>query len=440
MDEENVHEVPRGLTLDQAQFLGFHQGQDELSARLDKLTQVVERMALARATVPSAHRVPRRNVQVEDDADWEDELPDEEEQPVPRQEQRGVGNNLKLKIPQFKGTSSPEEYLEWVQRVDKVFEYYEYSETQKCQFAALEFTDYANLWWENIKARRRRDGENEIRSWWEMKRLMHRRFVPKYYKQQLYLQLQSIRQCGMSIEDYVKEFKLLTVGSELRESQETTIARFLGGLNKGIADMFERKPFVSLEYVIKLVIKVRRQRKHGQLTTPRVFNLKPVIAGSTPQGSLKDIKCLEFHGFRHFTSEFSNWREVTIQNPHLVESEVEEAILDVCGVTSEEKVKYADEGEKLKVQPVVSSELKLEEQWECLENISKVLISNSPKQVLEEPILSSAQEELQEEFAIEDLSMVFHQVKPAQWIGPRIVTTSSRGRVRVMRNPLNMMA
>ncbi|PKI61406.1 hypothetical protein CRG98_018214 [Punica granatum] len=47
-------------------------------------------MALARAAVPRAHRVPRRNVQVEDEADWEDELPDKEEQPVPRREQRGV--------------------------------------------------------------------------------------------------------------------------------------------------------------------------------------------------------------------------------------------------------------------------------------------------------------------------------------------------------------
>ncbi|PKI51866.1 hypothetical protein CRG98_027699, partial [Punica granatum] len=221
-----------------------------------------------------------------------------------------------------------------------------------------------------------------------MKRLMHRRFVPEYYKQRLYLQLQSIRQCGMSVEDYVKEFMLLTVGCELRESQETTIAPFLGGLNKGIADMIERQPFVSLEDVIKLVIKVQRQRKHGQLTTPRVFNLKPVIVGSTPQGSAsrwneprkevegsrksqselakvkeqevdpqppvwcQDIKCLEFHEFRHFTSEFPNWREVTIQNPHPVESEVEEAVVDVCGATSKEKVEYADEGEKLKVQPV----------------------------------------------------------------------------------------
>ncbi|PKI46395.1 hypothetical protein CRG98_033233 [Punica granatum] len=228
MDEENVHEVPRGLTLDQEQFLGFLQRQDKLSAQLDQLTQVVERIALVRAPPQCAHRVPKRNVRVEDEADQEDELPEEKEQPVPRQQQR----------------------------------------------------------------------------------------------------------CGMSVEDYVKEFKQLTMGCELREAQETSIACFLGGLNKEIADMIKRQPFVSLEDVIKLAIKVLRQRKHCQRTTPRVFNQKPVIAGSTPQ--------------RHFTSEFSNWREVTIQNPHAVESEVEEAVVDVCVVTSKEKVEYADEGEELK--------------------------------------------------------------------------------------------
>ncbi|PKI72727.1 hypothetical protein CRG98_006885 [Punica granatum] len=185
MDEENVHEVLMGLTLDQAQFLGFQQRQDKLSARLNQLTQVVERIALAPAPSQRAHQVPRRNVQVEDEADQEDEIPEEKEQPIPRRQQRVIGNNIKLKIHQFKGTSSPEEYL------------------------------------------------------------------------------------------------------------------------------------------------------------------------------------------KHFISEFPNWLEVTIQNPHTIESEVEEAVEDVCVVMSKEKVEYADEGEKLKAQQVVSSESKLEEQRECLENIPK---------------------------------------------------------------------
>ncbi|PKI73051.1 hypothetical protein CRG98_006546 [Punica granatum] len=148
----------------------------------------------------------------------------------------------------------------------------------------------------------------------------------------------------MAGEDYVKEFKLLTVECELRESQETTIARSLGGPNKEIADMIERQPFVSLKDVIKLAVKVKEQEVDPH-----------------PPVRCRDIKCLEFHGFRHFTSEFPNWREVTIQNPHTVESEVEKAVEDVCRVTSKEKVEYADEGEKLMAHQVVSSESKLVE-------------------------------------------------------------------------------
>jgi hypothetical protein len=31
--------------------------------------------------------------------------------------------------------------LEWIQKVEKVFEWYEYVEERKCKVAALEFTD-----------------------------------------------------------------------------------------------------------------------------------------------------------------------------------------------------------------------------------------------------------------------------------------------------------
>ena len=67
-----------------------------------------------------------------------------------------------MRIPSFKKTSLLEEYLEWMQRVEKVFECQDYSEVKKCKLAALEFTDYANLWWENVKAQCRRDGEEKI--------------------------------------------------------------------------------------------------------------------------------------------------------------------------------------------------------------------------------------------------------------------------------------
>ena len=37
-------------------------------------------------------------------------------------------------------------------RVEKIFECQDYTEASKVKLVTLEFIDYANLWWENVKA------------------------------------------------------------------------------------------------------------------------------------------------------------------------------------------------------------------------------------------------------------------------------------------------
>ena len=48
-----------------------------------------------------------------------------------------------------------------------------------------------------------------------MKRIMQKCFVPEYYRQELYIRLQSLRQGGMCVEDYVKEFEMLMMRCDL---------------------------------------------------------------------------------------------------------------------------------------------------------------------------------------------------------------------------------
>ena len=56
-----------------------------------------------------------------------------------------------MKILPFRGTSFPDEYLEWMQLVEKIFECQDHTETSKVKLATLEFIDYANLSWENVR-------------------------------------------------------------------------------------------------------------------------------------------------------------------------------------------------------------------------------------------------------------------------------------------------
>ena len=59
-----------------------------------------------------------------------------------------------------------------------------YSETKKVKLAAIEFSDYVIVWWDQLMVNRRRNREYPIETWEKMKAIM--RFVPSYYYRELY--------------------------------------------------------------------------------------------------------------------------------------------------------------------------------------------------------------------------------------------------------------
>ena len=103
---------------------------------------------------------------------------------------------------------------------------------------------------------RRRNGERSIRSWEEMKVVMRKRFVPSYYYRDLYRKLQGLTQGSMNVEDYYKEMEIAMIRANIEEDREATMARFIGGLNKEIADVVELHYYVEMEELLYKAIKV----------------------------------------------------------------------------------------------------------------------------------------------------------------------------------------
>jgi hypothetical protein len=62
-------------------------------------------------------------------------------------------------------------------KVDKIFRKHNYSKEKKMTMTALEFDDYALIWWEQLCCDRENAGQEEVRSWAEMKREMRGRFA-----------------------------------------------------------------------------------------------------------------------------------------------------------------------------------------------------------------------------------------------------------------------
>lgn len=52
-----------------------------------------------------------------------------------------------MDIPEFEGRMQPDEFIDWLNTVDQVFQLQRY----KVKLAAIKLKKLASLWWENLK-------------------------------------------------------------------------------------------------------------------------------------------------------------------------------------------------------------------------------------------------------------------------------------------------
>ncbi|GKV07004.1 hypothetical protein SLEP1_g18816 [Rubroshorea leprosula] len=129
--------------------------------------------------------------------------------------------SIKMKIPPFQGKNDPDVYLEWEKKVELVFDCHNYSEEKKVKLAAVGFTDYAV----------------------------------------------GLTQGSRRVEDYHKEMEITMVRANVKEDREATMAQFLHGLNRDIANVVELQHYVELEDMVHMAMKVERQLKRKGATT-----------------------------------------------------------------------------------------------------------------------------------------------------------------------------
>jgi len=108
-------------------------------------------------------------------------------------------NEFRVDIPEFEGKLDPEEFLDWLNTVERVFDYKEVPEDKKVKLVALKLRKYASLWWTNLCTKRTRSQKEKIRSWEKMKKKLKARFLPISYVQDSYAQLHNLTQGTMSI-------------------------------------------------------------------------------------------------------------------------------------------------------------------------------------------------------------------------------------------------
>ena len=254
-------------------------------AELEKFHERVEQSFEQPQNPPTwcrRERLPRRGVRVEEDEYDGNGFEDENDHDSAVDDRRYGGRhrevrnqednnlrNIKMKIPSFQGKNDPEEYLEWERKVELVFDCHNYSENKKAKLAAIGFSDYATVWWDQLVFNMRRNREPIVETWEEMKRVMRKRFVSTYYYRELYNKLQNLRQGNRSVKEYYKEMKVAMTRENIEENREATMTMFLAGLKRKIQNVVELQHYVELEDMVHMAIKIENKVKRRDNTDTR---------------------------------------------------------------------------------------------------------------------------------------------------------------------------
>jgi len=65
-------------------------------------------------------------------------------------EDRGF-NNIKVTLPFFKGSSDPNEYLDWIVKLERQYNLNNVSDVKKMNYAISHLEGFASTWWEKIE-------------------------------------------------------------------------------------------------------------------------------------------------------------------------------------------------------------------------------------------------------------------------------------------------
>ena len=176
----------------------------------------------------------------------------------------GFRFNPKFNIPEFDGRMDPDEFLDWLNMVEHVFEYYDSPEREKVKLVATKVCKNASIWWKNMKRQRERYCKKKIQTWGKMKKELKRKYLPFNYRQDIYLKIQNFKQRDLSVEEYSTKFVNLIIKGDLQEAEEICIAHhYIAGLRSGVARVIFLQPCNSLQDVMKLALKVGTKKKYG---------------------------------------------------------------------------------------------------------------------------------------------------------------------------------
>uniref|UniRef100_A0A2N9HV25 RNA-directed DNA polymerase n=1 Tax=Fagus sylvatica TaxID=28930 RepID=A0A2N9HV25_FAGSY len=162
-------------------------------------------------------------------ADHHDMVESDPSDVQPREPTARWESSFKIKFPEFSGSLNVEDFVDWINQVERIFEYHEISDHKKVKLVTIKLKSRASAWWEQFQVQRT-----------------------------LYRNLHNLRQQS-SVDDYTEKFYELNSRLDLQESDEQQVARYLSGLKSPFQDALCLYPIWSISKAYNRVLIIEKQ-------------------------------------------------------------------------------------------------------------------------------------------------------------------------------------
>ena len=80
----------------------------------------------------------------------------------------GRNDGIKIEVPDYAGNLKPKELIDWLNSIEKLFEWMSMIEEKKVKFACTKLKGHAMIWWHHVQKDRRKKGKTKskpIKRW-----------------------------------------------------------------------------------------------------------------------------------------------------------------------------------------------------------------------------------------------------------------------------------
>lgn len=91
--------------------------------------------------------------------------------------------NIKVDILEFEGRAQPDDFIDWLHTVERIFEYKGVPDNCKVKIVAIKLKKHASTWWEHLKKLRAREGKGKIVTWEKLHKALKKKFLPDNLRQ-----------------------------------------------------------------------------------------------------------------------------------------------------------------------------------------------------------------------------------------------------------------